>query len=73
MHEFYCSLGLVADFPAYADRPDCTSTQLAWAGTAGIASSSRGGGGSAEGPSARGSGEGSAGPSSPVSKKPKMG
>lgn len=30
--EFYCSLGIVAEVPAYADRPTLQAAQLAWAG-----------------------------------------
>ncbi|PRW56775.1 Oxoglutarate iron-dependent oxygenase isoform B [Chlorella sorokiniana] len=30
--EFYCSLGIVADIPAFADRPSISERSLAWAG-----------------------------------------
>lgn len=30
--EFYCSVGIVADIPAFADRPTLSAEAVAWAG-----------------------------------------
>ncbi|PRW56124.1 2OG-Fe(II) oxygenase family [Chlorella sorokiniana] len=63
VHEFYCTLGLVAEIPPYDERPDRTAAQLAWAGAG--AAARRGGSGDGGG--------GSASPASPASKKAKTG
>lgn len=57
LEEFYCALGVVALVPPFAERPDRTVAQLAWAGAAAAASGGNGGGGGGDGASP--------GPSSP--------
>ena len=42
--EFYCSVGIVAEVPPYAERPAMSATEQAWAGSEGPAPASTGAG-----------------------------